>query len=276
MDHGEILRSAHLLRGDASKRMKLEPAEPGPRWPSGIRRLDFKTDGGFYGFSVLASAPKVGKTVVALRSSVMACIDGWNTVYWAGENAEHLLSKRIEAILGPQKSWPVEMERWCGMRFYPGIHMKDFVAKTAEVTLNSPASNSGHVLIVIDSVNRLAKYISEAQNVSYYRALEGVVRFCQQAAEESGGQIGVLALSELNRQGGAIGLDIEYAAACLLYMKRSPRRARDYVRFTLESRETPGGSLGTYWRDADNCAFIHEEESEGRQLALVTPIGKGA
>ena len=64
-----------------------------------------------------------------------------------------------------------------------------------------------------------------------------------------------------------VGLDVEHAAACLLWMRRTkhPRR----VKLSLDSRESESGDLGELTRDYANGRFaldatVEREAAEAR------------
>lgn len=233
--------------------IELEDSETeSPRWPSGIQAVQHQA-GGFYGFTAVAGKKKLGKTLIAARSSIEAAQQGWNVHYAYGENTADRVRSMVRRVLGPYRAseMPPWMERnWRGFRFFPGSHidslMKNVVARIPD--------EADRVLIVIDSINRLARY----SHGDYLRALGRICAVCQTAAEESAGHIGFLVLSELNQRGGMVGLDIEHSAGCLLTLRATRKPER--VKLTLESRESPGGDLGPHLRRWDEVRFAKELE----------------
>ena len=107
---------------------------------------------------------------------------------------------------------------------------------------------------MIDSVNRLAKRVEANGRLSYFRALSNIVDWGAEVASLSSGRIGILLISELNRTGGVVGMDLEYAASMVLYLKGDA--VDKTVELKLISRGTPGLELGKYRRDYMNCALV--------------------
>lgn len=219
-----------------------------PRWPSGVRLWD-DLSGGAYGFTAISGKKKLGKSIIAVRSSVEAARQGWFTHYCYGENTPGLIASMVARTLGPiPASEPPEwfVERWRGMRFRRGHSIEAVMKNVADYT----PRDAERILIVLDSINRLARYCPGGE---YLRNLSYICHVAQTMCEDSAGKIGFLVLSETNQRGGMIGLDVEHAAGCLVYLRRTRDPAK--VKFTIESRESPSGELGELTRDWENCKF---------------------
>jgi len=218
-----------------------------PRWPSGVRAWD-DMSGGAYGFTAISGKKKLGKSIIAVRSSIEAARHGWFTHYAYGENTPELIAGMAARVLGPVPAgdppdWFVE--RWRGMRFRHGHNIAAILQNVMAFT----PRDADRVLIVVDSINRLAR----SAGGDYLRELSYICRIAQTICEESAGRIGVMVLSETNQRGGMIGLDVEHAAGCLMYLRRTRDPVK--VKMTLESRESPGGELGELERDWAQCRF---------------------
>ena len=230
----------------------LRERDPAPRWPSGIPELDERTGGGFYGMSYVVGYPKLGKSMVVERSTLEAAREGWRVFYFFGEGTDAIVQSRASGVLGPHFSKPEQhpdwLENWDAIHFDPGVDLGGIVQ---EVVKRAP-DYTGRTLLVIDSVNRLAKAQAKGNAAgAYFKALERINRFAQLATERSNGHIGVLLVSEANRHGGGVGMDLEYSAACLLYLQR--RANPSLVRLELHSRDTAGGMLGDFVRIPHEC-----------------------
>lgn len=246
--------------------MELElEEEQSPRWPSGILAWDNKSGGG-YGFTAVSGKKKLGKTLIAIRASVMAAETGrWSVHYAYGENTANQVRTLARRVLGPARcdELPAWMENWRSFRFHYKHTIDALLSNVEERIL----PDHEQVLVVIDSINRLAR----CSNSDYLAALGRICRIVQTCAEESAGRISFLVLSETNQRGGMIGLDLEHSAGCLLFLRQ--HRDPGKVKMVLESRESEGGDLGEHLRDWEKCQFVTElaiVDSEQRRLQQET------
>jgi hypothetical protein len=240
--------------------------EHSPRFPSGIVELDNLTGGGFFGFSACAGRKKLGKTMIAVRSAVEAARTGWNVHYTYGENTAARVRSLVKKVLGPLAEDPPDWfySNLRGFRFGDGARVDGLVEN---VTERIP-DDAEKVLVVVDSVNRLARYSGS----DYLRTLNRICQVAQNSSEVSGGRVAWLVLSELNQRGGMVGMDLEYSAACLLYMRRT--KDPDHVKFSVDSRESPGGDLGKLYRNWAQCTFENPAGPPEREEpeAATTPV----
>ena len=239
------------------------PREPFPRWPSGLFAIDELTGGGFYGYSAIAGAKKIGKSMLGLRSTCEAAQAGWDVVYFLGEGTEGMVERRLEQMYGSDHElWPSALENW-DLRFFRSSAKLSF-AGMVEYAQSRIGANAERVLIAIDSVNRLAKHLERPGfGQRYFDVLRQIGNFGQLATELSEGRIGFLTLSEVNRKGGAVGMDIEYACAVLVSIRRATTRG--HVRIEVESRDTASGDLGVFRRAFSELRFkpkLHAVKSE--------------
>ena len=218
--------------------------------PSGIEAVD-KLSGGFYDLAVIAGHYKLGKSLAALRSGLKAAESGWTVFYLDGENDPSTLRRRIINYFGCDfTQWPEwYADRFILRRFGPQATIEQIAVFASDRLTEA----DDRVVIVIDSVNRLAKRVSSNKETPYFEALGNVVDWSQNVACLSGGKVAVLLVSELNRRGQATGLDVEYSASTILYVRGEPTSQE--VELQLISRRTLGGNLGTYRRVYSRCAF---------------------
>jgi hypothetical protein len=210
--------------------------------------VDFR--GGFTGLTVVAGHKKLGKSVVALRSALLAAASGWRVFYLDGENKPFIFAQRVKNFFGgaSHTSWPDWMaERFTAIRMRQSMTMRH----AAELVATRIVELDERVLIVVDSLNRLAK--RRARGGSYFAQLQEIVDWSVTVTTESDGRCGVLLISELNRDGGAVGMDVEYASDVLLFL-RDTNRPRS-VSMELVSRAGPGGHLGDYVRNYAELRF---------------------
>ena len=232
--------------------------EQSPRWPSGIQAVQNKA-GGFYSFTAVSGKKKLGKSMLAVRSSIEAAeTDQWYVHFLYGEGTAEQVRGHVRRVLGPERSGelPQWMDRWRAVRFGPGTHIETLVEN---ISVRLPA-RAERLLIVLDSGNRLARFMQTARRnaMDYLRGLGRICQIAQTSSEESGGAIGWLVLSETNQRGGMVGLDVEHSASCLLYLRST--RNPEAVKMKLESRESEGGDLGTLKRVWQDCRFKHDLE----------------
>ena len=226
-----------------------------PKWPSGISAVQ-NLAGGFCGPCVVAGPQKLGKSLIALRSSIEAAEAGWRVFYFLGEGDNRMLSQRTANCLrSPFYEWPDWMTiRWTPRWIRPGFELgalRDYVYQTLDV-------EDERVLIVVDSINRMAKRIARTATSSskYFRVLEELNDFAADLGQMTDGHVATMYVSETNRRGEALGMDIEYAAQSTLYVQ--PGERSDEVMLRLQCRHDPGGDLGVHYRRYSRCAFEPE------------------
>ncbi len=294
MTREELKRRCYILRvlalgaGEPLPRMDVAEQQQRQTWPSGIAAVD-ELAGGFYGLAVIAGAQKLGKSLAGTRSMLEAARAGWTVFCFHGENDAQTMRERLVNYFGGTfKTWPDWFQRITMRRIGPTATLE----KIADFVAEHLTENDENILIVIDSANRLAKRIeANSPKVRYFDALYRVVDWATEVASLSSGSVGVLLISELNRTGGAVGMNIEYAASTTLYL-RGKAVDKD-VKLQLVSRNTPGGKLGKYRRKYMSCEFVPvsdhadsrdepdprppgELEPEQTSLHLVQSEGDGA
>jgi predicted ATP-dependent serine protease len=253
-----ILRSSGFGAGEAITHGRIIPDDRSqPTWPSGIEDIETKA-GGFSGCTAIAGAPKLGKSMLALRSALLAAERGWTTFYFDGENAQQIIAQRVTNFFGRSYTdWP----DWVAEHFrFRWLEDQATIFKLADHVAEHITERNDRVLVVIDSINRLAKgmdAMSERPGLNtYFRHLNQITGWGSQVARHSRGEISVLLISELNRRGEATGQNIEYATDQILYLRKGdePRR----VKMELVSRATEGGDLGEYVRSYTRCGFFKQ------------------
>lgn len=235
----------------------LKRTGPVLHWPSGIAGVDRLADGGFYLFSVVGGFEKLGKSMVALISSLMAARTGWRVYFCDGEDGQDLTCERVELFLqeDDEASWPDWMGNFEYIEFGPGENLQGL----ASIIVDNLAEVDQKVLVVINSINRLAKYsVDSDKGTDYFRALRQIGAWAWSATRLTGGEISTLLVSEVNRAGGYLGQDVGYTADLLLKLEggEGPRE----VKMDLKSRRTMGGDLGVYTRHYAFQRFIGQDE----------------
>ena len=245
-----ILKESARGAGEALSPMNVVEKHQRQTWPSGIAAVD-KLAGGFYGLAVVAGAQKLGKSIAGTRSMLEAAKDGWTVFCFHGENDSQTMGERFVNYFGsPFRTWPDWYERITMRRIGPTATLE----RIADFVADHLTENDENILILIDSANRLAKRISANTKVGYFDALQRIVDWATEVVSLSKGSIGVMLISELNRAGKAVGMDIEYAASTTLYLRGEA--VDDEVELQLVSRRTPGGKLGLYRRKYLRCEFV--------------------
>lgn len=237
---------------------------PPATWPSGISSLDSR-DGGFARLSVIAGAPKLGKSQLALRSALEAARAGWRVFYFDAENPDEELARRMTNYFSAgeiqdRPDW--YLDRFTLLHLGASATLFDLSSYVAEHLCELDE----RALIVLDSANRLAKRIDARSPKSiYFRALGQIVDWAAAVGSLSHGMVGVLLLWELNRKGEAVGMDVEYSADRLLYVRKEGRQK--YVTLDFSCRSSEGGYLGAYRRDYTSLGFVGSwtEQSEADQ-----------
>ena len=218
-------------------------------WPSGVASVDSKA-GGFYGSTLIGGRQKIGKSMIALRSSLLAAQAGWTVAYFDGENEPAELAQRAWNAFGSDRNHDL----WQLVQFHRESTMESLADEAAK--LCEPEDSK--FLVVIDSLNRLAKHMTRndkryMKGSGYFRALEDICQWAQSATMLSEGRIGVMMTAEQNRAGLIVGMDPEYTCQCILYIR--PSKVEGNVDLDLISRRTAGGNLGEHVRRFDKCQF---------------------
>ena len=218
--------------------------------PTGLRALDEVLNGFGVGLYILAGAPGVGKTTLALQIAMHAARSNVPTVYVTYENSPaNLIGKALCACAGLS---PLHVERGLAdlsalrvaeCELAPVLERMALLEGTCRLTVNEVRARAlqamnrhkaNRCLIVFDYLQRAAHaqgFDALRHNVS---ALAGELR---DLANRLNGP--VLALSSQSRSGGNYGAgggsanldslkesgDLEYSADAVMFLRQSPDRS---------------------------------------------------
>jgi hypothetical protein len=250
----QLLRTDAFAAQEQLPHLRVEPDDRGrPRWLSGISWLDMGQSG-FTGVATLVGFPKLGKSMVCLRSALLAAEARWRVFYFDGENQSAVISSRIRNHFDvPYAQWP----SWMEYQFH-ARHMS--VSCTIEAIADHVAEmiteDDDRVLVVIDSINRLAKSmdLQAKRPGKYLNYLNAVVSWAAVCSSSSHGKIAFMLVSETNRAGSAVGMNVEFASDFVLYLRKGG--GDHMVKLELLNRDGPGGDLGEYERDWSRCGLF--------------------
>ncbi|HET6494222.1 MAG TPA: AAA family ATPase [Thermoleophilia bacterium] len=247
------LRDAMTHKGPSLEVQEVDAA-PGPdqpRFPTGVPSINSLCGGG-YGMTVIAGAPKVGKSLVAMSAAIESAGDGWVVIYVNAELNSSEIAKRLVRYNGGAAP-----ETLCqNMIIYnvdPGITPE----KILEFAFRKIDLDHERLLIVLDSVNRLATLSQqgdEARRDSYWGALDRWSEWARMSARISGGIIAFIVVSELNAQDHVKGLNLEYAADLVVRIKDTDEENMVEIDVPL-ARSSRRGDLGRHRRDWQTGRF---------------------
>jgi hypothetical protein len=258
-DKQHLLREGAFNDQDPLQLLRIEPDDrPRLTWPSGISWIDIR--GGFANVATIAGFPKLGKSMVCLRSALLAAEQGWRTFYFDGENPTDVFSERISWHLNgtPYHQWP----QWLDTHFdSQEMKIKCNLESIADHVAEMIMAEDDRVLVVIDSVNRLARRMAAKGLGKYLENLISITSWAGVCARESYGALSFMLVSETNRAGGAVGMNIEYETHLMLSLHRG---SEDHmVKLNLFNRSGPGGDIGEYERKTHTaCGLFAPGENE--------------
>lgn len=251
-----MLNFRDVLQVKAFKRRAPEMKALGigalPRFASGLADVDLVA-GGFYGLAVVGGPPKSGKSLLALRSAIeTAQAAGLLVVYVDFELDRFTYAKRMLGAVGVRKldelpTWAIEQ-----LRVIDGgdCNVQEFADQVA-MQIDEQAER---VLVVIDSINRMAKNQQRHERGgNYFAHLGSIVSWARNAVTLTNGDISALLVSEVNRAGSITGQDPEYSADCYATLRRVESPAEVEIEFT--SRSTAGFAPKVYLRDGHLARF---------------------
>jgi len=247
------LRDAMTHKGPSLEVQEVDAA-PGPdppRFPTGVPSINALCGGG-YGMTVIAGAPKVGKSLVAMSAAIEAANDGWVVIYINAELNSNEIAKRLIRYNGG----PADEDLCSNMVIYnvdPGITPE----KILEFIYRKVDLDHERLLVVLDSVNRLATLSQQGDEVrrdGYWGALERWSEWARMSARISGGIISFIVVSELNAQDHVKGRNLEYAADLVVRIKGTAED--DMVEIDVPyARSSNRGELGKHRRDWQTGRF---------------------
>lgn len=256
----------------AAERRSLADAEPPlPRWPLGLLSdfdAVFGNDeyplAGASGLTLLAGEGGTGKSLVAMGCALEnAATPGTCVCYLDAENTSGDQAQRAIAWFGGERRFREgigELElnfHW--IEIGRGLSYRNILAAAAARLLH----DHERLLLIVDSINSLSRKIPGRvlDTLSrLYGALAALVR-------DSGGRIGVLALSELNSGGAVKGLEGVHDATVALKLQRELDLGDQIVRLRMLKNRNGlfRSDLGLYEIHAGSCRLQRWEEHGQRR-----------
>ena len=230
--------------------------ESSPSWPTGITAVDEMT-GGAQGMTVIAGAPKLGKSMVGVSSAVEAARQGWRVVYVNAELTRSGIVKRFKSYMGEADHEVVRRIQIANVG--PGLSMARFADEVDAVVDHDDRK----IMIVLDSINRIVDLgvTADGEN-AYWSLLRSWSNWAMTSRRVSEGKIGWTIISELAAHGGVKGKTLEYTADLVVRMQDAgvPNTVNVDVPY---SRFSEGGEAGDHTREFSRGRFVRLENPFG-------------
>ena len=227
------------------------------QWPTGLSRVDFLTGGG-YGLTVFGGSAKLGKSLAAMGAAISAAVAGWTVVYVNAELTRREVHDRFRRYTsGRIDSTPSRVRsNLAVLNARPGFSVDELFSETAH-TINM---DTGRLLIVLDSINRLARNDGSSER-NYFERLRWWAEWPRVATYLSEGLISFLVVTELNRREQIKGGDdLEYGGN--MVVRFTPiEKSNDIAIDVALSRETKAGECGTHRRDWPAARFVPVDDA---------------
>ena len=135
----------------------------------------------------------------------------------------------------------------------PGI---DITTLYAEIKNEAIETDSNQILIILDSINRIVDFSSQADSDSgYWSKLSEWSSWAMNSRRTTDGRISWLIVSELNNQGQVKGRNLEYISDMVIRM--SATSVDDVVEIDIPySRATKSSRIGPIYRDYPKGRFL--------------------
>jgi hypothetical protein len=220
-------------------------------WPSGLSGIDGDPRRkGLYGTAAVCGWQKQGKSMLTLRSAVMAAEDGWQVFVFDAENDALTLNQRLTNVRGQSpRQWPNGLRDRITIN---RVTSRDDIHSIGRFVSKRLDPECDRVLVCLDSINIIAENSIE-KSFEVFQELRRICNWAATCSRESHGRLGFILVSKLNRRGEPMGLDIEYACNCYITMR--PAKTEGRVALDFISRSTPGGNLGEHIRLYNSCSF---------------------
>lgn len=271
-------------RHNAIRRAELEDLQPAmdpadllapkklyPRWETGVAKLDDMTttrdeqthepldDGGVAGVTIIGGETSTGKSSLALRIALMAAEKGHCVVYYDGENDEALTQVRIQRYYGPRYD-TVFRKIHRTTFFWVPVYFGHEIKQITRTALSLHTQFHCGALFVMDSINAIGDLVRVPTAASDPHGLSKItrlVRWMDQVVRSTAGQVGVVALSELNKDNQIYGQRARYVASTIITMTHAPEMGDDAVKIRLDKNRGGRGrvDLGVFERDWRRTRF---------------------
>lgn len=255
-----------------NKTLLDENVRPLPRWASGFYSDFDALLGGFCGLTVLAGPGGSGKSTHAIACALEnAMSPGTCVAYFDAENALGDQIVRARNWWGSDADFRSNMEAMA-LRFHwfevlPGHSWEQLMRNLAQRVL----LDHERVLLIFDSMFSIARcFGGNTLDVCsrMYLALVSMIR-------RSEGRIRVLALSEMNKDGGVKGLEGVYASTLALMLTPDPEKGDDVVHLKmLKNRSGPlRRDLGFYQIDSGSNRLRRSDDARESYRGNPDPYG---
>jgi predicted ATP-dependent serine protease len=231
------------------------PSATTPFWGTGCEPIDELTGGGA-GMVVCAGVPKVGKSLIALSSSVEAARSGFKTIYVNAEMSNGHLLQRFHNYM--KKRDPVVGANLHIAHVGPGLTIDTLFSSIKNFVIQDEPEK---LLIVLDSINRIVEFgcSAEGSEESYWKLLADWSAWAMNSRRASEGRISWLLISELNSQGTVKGRNLEYTADIVIRINGTG--VDDVVEIDVPySRLSKSGRIGMAYRDFSAGRFFAHDD----------------
>lgn len=221
-----------------------------PHYPTGCSPVDEILSGGAYGVTVVAGAPKVGKSLLAISTCVEAARAGWKVVYINAELSRAQVSLRFANYMG--RIDPIVVERIRIANVTTGISMD---AVLDELNNDRVEYTDTKVLVIVDSINRVVDMgAQDGSENGYWKILRDWSAWAMNSRRATEGRVSWLIISELASHGGVKGRSLEYLADVVIRINATG--TEDIVEVDVPlSRGTRSGYIGALRRDFQTGRF---------------------
>lgn len=257
---------ANKPRGNRSaKRLDQVDAGNAPRWPSNLSFIDNMT-GGFYGFSVCAGFPNLGKSTIALASAIEAAASlEWNVLFLNAELADEELGRRLDQYLAVHPSAEDAVDHMRIVSVPRGFRIEDI-----QIEAQSICGDDRPILTVIDSINTCAQLMGG----NYLDSLRELCLFCMMSRRISRAAASFLVVSELNRGGQAKGMNLEYWADMVIRLTGGKQKGWIDIRLA-KTRATQGeDAKHKHVRVHHSSRFLREHEFAAMGSERLAVVGQ--
>ncbi len=191
----------------------MHPKYTTHHFSSGCQALDHAFGEGAYGVFGFSGDPGIGKSWIGINAALRSMLRGW-TVEYVNTELEH--GEFSERALLVNRHVGVEDWSKLGVWSIPGrISVREVITKLKD---RVELGKTEKMMIVMDSVNRLATFC----HGNYLRDLADWTELSRSMVHASGGLIGVMMVSELNKAGNEKGEQVRYLASVVARMKMDP------------------------------------------------------
>lgn len=237
---------------DLTERMALYP-----RWKSGVDGLEMQ------GFTILGGKYGTGKSILAMGCALTQAHSDVCTLVFDAENGQSLATERIWRWYG-EHEFRTRFPRIVGRNFFwipvrRGHQVRQLVSKAVELYSDI---HSG-VFLVFDSLTKIARILARDKSKDTFQSLDALAQWCDETTQKTNGNVRVLALSELAKDGTPWGQRVSYDCTMAVTLHKEEERdmegnvRRDLVRIHIEKdRQGPDGhDLGIYVRRWEQSQF---------------------